>query len=103
MKVILIDDEELSLRYLEYLLITIGEFEIVGKYTDPFKGRQAVQEHDIDIVFLDIHIPEWNGIELAETLLEKKPELNVVFITSYEEYAIKAFGYSQFCVCSVNL
>lgn len=91
MKVILIDDEQLALKYLEYQLNMIGGFEIIGKYTDPMIGKRAVEENDIDIVFLDIRIPELNGIELAERLLEQKPELNVVFITTYEQYAIKAF------------
>jgi len=69
----------------------LGGVEIIGKYSNPFEGKRAAEEHDIDIVFLDIHIPELNGIELAETLLETKPALNVVFVTTYGEYAIKAF------------
>lgn len=91
MKAVLIDDEELALRYLEYQLIMIDDIEIVGKYTDPHQGRQAVEDQDIDIVFLDIHLPEVNGIELAEILLEHKPNLHIVFVTTYDEYAIKAF------------
>lgn len=46
---------------------------------------------DVDVVFLDIHLPEIDGIELAEQLLQDKPRLNVVFVTAYDEYAIKAF------------
>lgn len=91
MRAILIDDEELALKYLEYHLILIGDLEIVGKYTDPLQGKQAIEHYEIDIVFLDIHIPEINGIELAELLLERKPNLQVVFVTAYDEYAIKAF------------
>jgi len=91
MKAILIDDEQLALTYQEYQLMLIGSIEIVGKYTDPLEGRRAVEEQDIDIVFLDINIPELSGIELAELLLERKPGVSVVFVTTYEEYAIKAF------------
>lgn len=91
MKVVLIDDEELALKYLEHQLILIGELEIVGKYTDPLQGKQVIEHQDIDIVFLDIHIPEINGIELAELLLERKPNLQIVFVTAYDEYAVKAF------------
>lgn len=91
MKVVLIDDEKLALEYLEYQLNLIGDLEIVGKYTDPLQGKQAIENHDIDIVFLDIHIPEINGIELAELLLERNPDLQVVFVTAHDEYAIKAF------------
>ena len=45
----------------------------------------------MDIVFLDIQIPEINGIELAEQLLEMKPKLSIVFVTAYDNFAIKAF------------
>ena len=45
----------------------------------------------MDIVFLDIQIPEINGIELAEQLLEMKPKLSIVFVTAFDNFAIKAF------------
>lgn len=91
MKAILIDDEALALNYLEHQLRKLGEFEIIGKYTDPLLGKQRVEETDADIVFLDIHIPELSGLELAEMLLEQRPDLQVVFVTAYDMYAIKAF------------
>lgn len=91
MRVILIDDEQLALKYLEYQLTLIGDIDIVGTYTDPLQGRRAVLSNEVDIVFLDIHIPELNGIELAEILLEHKPHLKIVFVTTYDEYAIQAF------------
>lgn len=91
MRAILIDDEALALTYLEHQLRKLGVFEIIGKYTDPLQGLQKVEETDADIVFLDIHIPELSGIELAEILLERKPYLQVVFVTAYDHYAIKAF------------
>lgn len=91
MKAILIDDEELALKALERQLHALGDFEIIGKYTDPLLGQQKVEETEADIVFLDIHLPELNGIELAERLLEQRPDLQVVFVTAYDKYAIKAF------------
>lgn len=91
MKAILIDDEALALNYLEHQLRKLGDFEIIGKYTDPLLGKQRVEETEADIVFLDIHIPELSGIELAEMLLEQRPDLQVVFVTAYDKYAIKAF------------
>ncbi|WP_238351824.1 LytR/AlgR family response regulator transcription factor [Brevibacillus brevis] len=73
MKAILIDDEELALNYLEYQLLNIGDFEIIGKFTDPMIGKREIEKNEIDIVFLDIQTPKLNGIELAEQLLEVKP------------------------------
>ncbi|WNC14802.1 response regulator [Brevibacillus brevis] len=91
MRAILIDDEELALNYLEHQLLTIGNIHVIGKFTDPAMGKQAVEKNDVDIVFLDIQIPKLNGIELAEQLLQMKPHLHIVFVTAYERYAIKAF------------
>lgn len=91
MKAILIDDENLALTTLEHQLTGITDLQIVGKFTDPFLGKAAVAKGDIDLVFLDIHIPEINGIELAERLLECKPELNIIFVTAYDDFAIRAF------------
>lgn len=91
MKAILIDDEQLALNYLEHQLVHVADVEIIGKFTDPIVGKRAIEKNEIDIVFLDIHIPKLNGIELAEQLLEVKPQLQIVFVTAYERYAIKAF------------
>ena len=91
MKAILIDDEQLALNYLEHQLVHVADVEIIGKFTDPIVGRRAIEKNEIDIVFLDIHIPKLNGIELAEQLLEMKHQLQIVFVTAYERYAIKAF------------
>jgi len=91
MKAILIDDEMLALNFLEHQLSKIGSCQVVGKYIDPLKGREAVEQQDVDIVFLDIELPEMDGIELAERLLEHRPGIQVVFVTSYDEYAVRAF------------
>jgi len=91
MKAILIDDEPLALNFLEHQLKKTGSCQVVGKYIDPMKGWEAVERQDVDIVFLDIELPEMDGIELAERLLEHRPGIQVVFVTSYDEYAVRAF------------
>lgn len=91
MKAILIDDEPLALNFLEHQLNKTGSCQVVGKYIDPLKGWEAVEQQGVDIVFLDIELPEMDGIELAERLLEHRPGIQVVFVTSYDEYAVRAF------------
>lgn len=91
MRVILVDDEQLALDFMEIQLGKIENIEILGKYTNPFKAIDQIINQEVDIVFLDIHLPEVNGIELAEKILEEKPEQTIVFVTAYDEYAIKAF------------
>lgn len=93
MKVILVDDEPLALKYLERQLLKLDtmSIDVIGTYTNPFEGRDEILTRDVHIVFLDISLPELNGIELAEQLLEQKPHLCIVFVTGYHEYAVTAF------------
>ncbi|MGG3307531.1 response regulator [Paenibacillus lautus] len=93
MKVILVDDEPLALKYLERQLLKLDtmSIDVIGTYSNPFEGRDEILIRDVDIVFLDISLPELNGIELAEQLLEQKPHLCIVFVTGYHEYAVTAF------------
>ncbi|MDN4070359.1 response regulator [Paenibacillus vini] len=92
MKVVLVDDERLALDYLERQLRKLAmDIEIVGKYTDPLESVTEIIRLQADLVFLDINLPEMSGIELAEQILERKPEIQVVFVTAYDEFAVKAF------------
>ncbi|WP_035990449.1 response regulator [Brevibacillus borstelensis] len=91
MKAILIDDEPMALHFLERQLSGMEDLQVVGKFRDPFMGKQAVETSDVDLVFLDIHIPECNGMELANQLLACKPGLHIVFVTAHDDYAIRAF------------
>lgn len=91
MKAILIDDEQLALDLLERNLNNIGSIEVIGTHTDPMEGKKDILQKDVDIIFLDIHLPEVNGMELAEQIIEKKPYLPIIFVTAFNEYAVKAF------------
>jgi len=96
MNVILIDDEELALNYLEYRLKELPDIHIVGKYKDADAGKAHAVSDAVDVVFLDIHLNQINGLELAEQILEKRPSSNVVFVTAHSDYAIQAFELHAF-------
>jgi len=93
MKVTLVDDEPLALQYIEHQLRAAGGVEIAGMFEDSeaLKAWLRTDDAETDAVFLDIQLPEVNGIELAEQLLEIKPHLRIVFITAYNDFAVKAF------------
>src|SRR5690625_2483073 len=91
MRAVLIDDEQLALDYFEKLLQEIGSFKIVAKYINPRHALEEVAQERPDVIFLDIEMPEINGIELAEQFGEIMPNTQIVFITAYDEYAVKAF------------
>lgn len=92
-KAIIIDDEIAALRSLELLIQNYcPTVSIVGKGQSVEEGIDLVKKHNPDIVFLDIEMPHASGFEL----LEKTPEhrFEVIFITAYNQYAVKAFKYS---------
>ncbi|WP_312470538.1 response regulator [Neobacillus sp.] len=91
MKAILVDDEQLALDFLERQLNKIGNIEVCGKFVNPLVGKEKIIQEAVDVVFLDIHLPEINGLELAEQILEEKPEVIIVFVTAYDEFAVNAF------------
>jgi two-component system LytT family response regulator len=94
LRVILIDDEERVLNLMERLLETNKNIEISGKYTRPEEAISRIKTEKVDVVFLDIQMNGMNGIQAAEYLLEVDPEIDIVFITAYNQYAIEAFKLS---------
>ncbi|MGE7225471.1 response regulator [Paenibacillus sp. PDC88] len=91
MKAILVDDERQALTLLENQLVKFAGVHVIGKFTAPKKAMEKILLEDVDVVFLDIHMPEINGIELAEKILAQKPGVNIVFVTAYDNYAVEAF------------
>lgn len=87
-RTILIDDEPLSREIVKSYLQGYPDFEIVEECNDGFEGVKAIQQHRPDLIFLDIQMPKINGFEMLE-LVDDPPA--VIFITAFDEYAIRAF------------
>jgi two-component system LytT family response regulator len=88
MKVIIIDDEPLARGIVKEYLQSIPDAELVAECEDGFEGIKAIQQHQPDLIFLDIQMPKINGFEMLE-LIETPPA--VIFTTAFDEFAIKAF------------
>ncbi|SMD35411.1 two component transcriptional regulator, LytTR family [Reichenbachiella faecimaris] len=91
MKAIIIDDERLARKELTTLLAEFPEIEIVDEAVNADDAVEKIQQHDPDLIFLDIQMPDKTGFELLE-MLEKTPL--VVFTTAYDQFAIKAFEFN---------
>src|SRR5699024_9096482 len=91
MKVVCVDDEKLALDIMTHLLGKIEKIELVESFQTVKTALDFVFKEEVDVVFLDFEMPEINGLELAEKILEKKPHIDVVFVTAYNEYAVEAF------------
>lgn len=87
-KVIIIDDEPLARQLIRTFLSYYNQAEVVAECGDGFDGFKAIQEHNPDLIFLDIQMPRLNGFEMLE-LLDNPP--SIIFTTAFDEYAMKAF------------
>ena len=88
MKTIIVDDERLARRELNNLLSEYPEVEIIAECANGAEAIEQINEKQPDLVFLDIQMPGMNGFEMLEEL-DFTPR--VIFVTAYDEYAIKAF------------
>ncbi|UXP33728.1 response regulator [Reichenbachiella agarivorans] len=93
MKAIIIDDERLARKELTSLLQTHSEIEIVAEATNADEALELIDQHQPDLIFLDIQMPEKSGFDLLAEL-DRTPL--VVFTTAYDQYAIKAFEVNAF-------
>jgi len=87
-RTIIVDDEPLARDVLREYLGADEDFEIVAECANGFEAVRAVSERDPDVLFLDIQMPKLDGFEVLE-LLDRSPV--VVFVTAYDEYALRAF------------
>lgn len=88
MKAIIIDDERLARQELRNLLAVHKEIEVVAECANAEQAKEKIAEINPDVIFLDIQMPGKTGLELLEDI-SVLPE--VVFVTAYDEYAIRAF------------
>ena len=95
MTAVIIDDEEmgrLSLR--KKINMYCDSVDVVGEAENGEAGIKLIAEKNPDIVFLDIEMPVMNGFEMMGKLLE--PNFHLIFVTAYDQYAIKAIRYAAF-------
>jgi len=88
LKVLIVDDEEPARSYLRRQLQALGSVEILGECANGFAAVKAAAERAPDLVFLDIQMPKLDGFEVCELL---DPKVLVVFVTAYDQHALRAF------------
>jgi len=84
----LVDDEKLALQRLARLLNDTVRVTVAGSATDPQNALEALRHADVDVLFVDIQMPEMTGLELVERLDRNIP---VIFATAFDRYALEAF------------
>ncbi|MBC9930453.1 LytR/AlgR family response regulator transcription factor [Chitinophaga qingshengii] len=87
-KAVIIDDEPLAREVVKEFLTGYPQVQLMQECNDGFEGLKAIQQHQPDIIFLDIQMPKITGFEMLE-LVENMPA--VIFTTAFEEHALRAF------------
>ena len=88
MRAIIIDDERLARNELKKLLQEFPEVEVIGEAANANEGIDKIESLSPDLIFLDIQMPGKTGFDML-TEIERAP--HVIFVTAYDEYALKAF------------
>lgn len=89
-KIGIVDDEILARKVIEDYCSKIDNFELVLSTGNPLEFINFIQQNDLDLIFLDIEMPELNGMEILRSMI-KPPK--VILTTAYSEYALESYNY----------
>ena len=93
---IIVDDEPLAVRLLESYVEKTPDLELMASFTDSINAINAIKAQKPDLIFLDIQMPNIDGMELAHSLPE---ETRVIFTTAFKEYAFESYEVNASIFC----
>ncbi len=85
---IIVDDEPLALDVLETYVQKLPELNLVARCSNAFEANEALKKHEVDLMFLDIQMPQLTGIDFLKALTDPPA---VIFTTAYSNYALEGF------------
>lgn len=88
MNCIIVDDEPLAREEMEALIKEVSELKIIGNFSNVLAAKNFIKSNQVDLIFLDIHMPEVTGIEFAQQLGQ---QTLIVFTTAYSNYAVQSY------------
>ncbi len=88
LRAVIVDDEELARQYVRELLLAHPEIDVVAECANGFEAVKAAAELNPDLLFLDVQMPKLDGFEVLELI---GPDIAVIFVTAYDQYALRAF------------
>lgn len=89
MTCMIVDDEPLAVRLLETMVSRTPDLELCGSFTDSIAALEALQQHPVDLLLLDIQMPDLSGMELAHTIDNRRTR--VIFTTAFKDYAFESY------------
>ena len=91
LRTVVVDDEQLAREELCFLLQQLGGIEVVAQAANGVDALRVIEEHQPDLVMLDVQMPGITGFEVARRVLQAGLESHLVFVTAFDQYAIEAF------------
>ncbi len=91
MKIMAVDDERLALNEFKDICLQISDVDTIETFSNPIDAIEHAATNEVDVAFLDIEMPMVKGIELAERITKVSPNVKIVFVTGYAQYALDAF------------
>jgi len=96
LSVLIVDDEKLARERIRFLLKDQADITICAESSDGLTAINDIQNHNPDLVYLDVQMPEKNGFEVLQAIEQDKMP-TIIFVTAYDKYAIDAFE-----VCAID-
>ncbi len=88
MTAIIIDDEPLARQGLEIILKNIPSLSLAGSFANAIEASIFLQHKNVDLIFLDINMPEMNGLDFVKSMVNKPL---IIFVTAYPQYALESY------------
>ena len=92
MQVICVDDEQPILDNFKAKVSDMSGVDQLQLFKSARAALEWVENHPVDVAFLDMEMPEMSGLELARKLRQIDPNIRIIFVTAYGQYALDAFG-----------
>lgn len=84
----IVDDHKMLVEGLERIFFNSGRIEVTGKAHTLQECRQMLRRNRADVLLLDVHLPDGNGVAFCREILDKYPELKIMALTSFSEYSV---------------
>lgn len=88
---VIIDDERHAIKEIEFYLKMYPEISVLASFINPLEALKMLPELKPQLVFLDIQMPQSMGIDVGSRILDIDPDIEIVFVTAYDQYAMEAF------------
>lgn len=89
-KSIIVDDEKHAVELLDVLLKNIPDVKVENTFTSPIDAINYVSKNEINLIFLDVQMPEMSGIDFVKKLSEQNLKIHVIFVTAHNQYLLEA-------------